>query len=215
MIEVKERIVVDGARQTVWEIVSDPTAVASCISGCELGAQRDDGSYDATIGVKFGGIRVKFRVLVHLDVDDETMTGQLRITGADQQGATRIGGSANFEVCEVDAARSAVELEGGLNINGKLATLIASGANVVVARMTREFTECLTSKLALTGAPVQPPSNPVTPSPTPAATATVEKAVPPLAATSTTGPAPRSWPTRVRELWTTFIGWLRGTRGKH
>lgn len=213
MIEVKERIVVDGAPQTVWEIVSDPKAVASCIAGCELGEQRDDGSCDATIGVKFGGIRVKFRVLVQLDVDDETMTGQLRITGADQQGATRIGGSANFEVRELDAAQSAVELDGGLTINGKLATLIASGANVVVARMTREFTECLTTKLALTTAPVQPVNSGATT--TPMATATVERTVPPRSPSTTTTPAPRSWLARLRDLWTTFIGRLRSPKGKH
>lgn len=212
MIEVKERIVVDGAPQVVWEIVSDPKAVASCIAGCELGEQRDDGSYDAAIGVKFGGIRVKFRVLVQLDVDDETMTGQLRISGADQQGATRIGGSASFEVREVDAAQSAVELDGGLTINGKLATLIASGANVVVARMTREFTECLTTKLALTTAAVRPITGGAPPA---SATATVGRTVPPHSASTTTTAAPCSWLARLRELWTTLIGRLRGTEGKH
>lgn len=202
MIEVKERVVVVGARQTVWEIVSDPAAVASCINGCELGQQRDDGAYDATIGVKFGGIRVRFRTLVHLEVDEPTMTGQLRITGADQQGATRVGGTANFEVQAVDDERSAVEFAGSLDINGKLATLIASGANVVVSRMTREFTECLSTKLALISHPAAT-TPPMTITSAPAAVATTA---------TVTGP---SWTTRLRELWTSLTAHLRSTKGTH
>lgn len=210
MIEVKERVVVDGAPDRVWKIVSDPSAVASCISGCELGEQREDGSYDATIGVKFGGIRVRFRTAVHLTVDEETMTGQLRITGADQQGATRVGGSANFDVRDAGENQSAVEFDGALDINGKLATLIASGANVVVSRMSREFTDCLSGKLAVT-APEE--SQPAAVSEVSGITPVPSAAEPAEVATS-----PRrqsSWASRLRAVWQSLIGRLRSAKGSH
>ncbi|MFC6704882.1 CoxG family protein [Flexivirga alba] len=209
MIEVKERVVVDGRPQRVWEIVSDPQAVASCIGGCQLGEQHDDGSYDATIGVKFGGIRVKFRTKVDLEVDHSTMTGQLRITGADQQGATRVGGSANFEVRATDPDRSAVEFNGALDINGKLATLIASGASVVVGRMTREFTECLSTKLALSTVPAQPAVL------APATGSAVFTDTAPTVATQADCRPHLTFMARVRQAWTKLVDRLRGTKGQH
>lgn len=212
MIEVKERVVVDGTPERVWSIVSDPAAVASCIAGCELGEQRDDGSYDATIGVKFGGIRVRFRTTVHLEVHEPTMTGQLRIAGADQQGATRVGGTAHFEVHQAAADQSAVEFNGSLDINGKLATLIASGANVVVSRMTREFTECLSSKLAVSSTEKSPVTS-STVTAIPATTATPASAAAP--GVSTTSLQASSLGGRLRMMWTSLMSRLRGAKGQH
>jgi len=153
LIDIEERVEVDGSPDRVWAIVSDPAEVASCVTGCVLGDLRDDGGYDATIGIKFGGIRVRFRTVVEVDADDLTHTGQMRVRGADQQGSTRINGTGTFAVVAVGTGRSAVNITGQVNIAGRLSGLITTGASVVVSRMAKEFAANLASRI--TQSPVE------------------------------------------------------------
>lgn len=61
MIEVNEQIEVASAPQTVWDLLSDPRAVIDCVPGAALGEQQEDGSFDATLTVKFGPAKVTFK----------------------------------------------------------------------------------------------------------------------------------------------------------
>ncbi|MFJ9173846.1 SRPBCC domain-containing protein [Streptomyces sp. NPDC102360] len=141
MITITEEIAVPSPPDRVWEVISDPSAVVSCIGGAELGASHDDGSFDGTLAIRFGGIRVKFAARVSLELDESTHEGRLTARGADGQGATRFSASATFRVVEGDTPDSSqVFCDGEIKLNGKLAKLIESGAGAVVSRMTKEFT---------------------------------------------------------------------------
>ncbi|MFF3500610.1 SRPBCC domain-containing protein [Streptomyces sp. NPDC003247] len=154
MISIKEEIAVPSPPARVWEVISDPSAVVSCIGGAELGASHDDGSFDGTLAVRFGGLRVRFAARVALDLDESTREGRLTARGADGQGATRFGAGATFRVAEGQTPGSSrVYCDGEIKLNGKLAKLIESGAGMVVSRMTKEFTDEL---VALCAAPSEP-----------------------------------------------------------
>jgi carbon monoxide dehydrogenase subunit G len=43
-------------------VLSDPRAVVDCVPGVKLGDRLEDGSYDATVTVKFGPAKVKLVV---------------------------------------------------------------------------------------------------------------------------------------------------------
>jgi carbon monoxide dehydrogenase subunit G len=142
LISLAEQIDVPSAPERVWEVVCDPSAVVSCVGGAELGDYHDDGSFDAVLMVKFGGIRVKFAARVTLELLEEQREGRLTARGRDGQGATRFSGTAVFAVTEDPATGGArVAMNGEVNLSGKLASLIESGAGVVVKKMTREFSE--------------------------------------------------------------------------
>ncbi|MER5437813.1 SRPBCC domain-containing protein [Streptomyces sp. NPDC002790] len=156
MISITEEIAVPSPPERVWEVISDPSAVVSCIGGAELGASHDDGSFDGTLAIRFGGIRVKFAARISLDLDESTHEGRLTARGADGQGATRFSAEATFRVVEADTPDSAkVFCDGQIKLNGKLAKLIESGAGAVVSRMTKEFTERFVQVCA---APVETPT---------------------------------------------------------
>lgn len=149
MIEVNERIEVPAAAQTVWEVLSDPHAVAECVPGAALGDRHEDGSYDATLVVKFGPARVTFRARFTLDLDAAGMTGRVASKARDDQGGTRVKASMAFKVVEGQApGSSAIPIDAQVEIAGKLASLVESGANLVVKRMTKEFSERLVAKVA-------------------------------------------------------------------
>ncbi|GGT21651.1 MULTISPECIES: SRPBCC domain-containing protein [Streptomyces] len=154
MISITEEITVPSPPTRVWEVISDPSAVVSCIGGAELGASHEDGSFDGTLAIRFGGLRVKFAARVALDLDESALEGRLTARGGDGQGATRFSAGATFRVTEGDTlGTSRVYCDGEIKLNGKLAKLIESGAGVVVTRMTKEFTDELVKACA---APAEP-----------------------------------------------------------
>lgn len=138
MIEVSERIEVQATPRAVWEVLSDPRAVVECVDGAELGELQEDGSYEAKLTVKFGPARVSFRTRFTLELDPASMSGRVASRGKDNQGGTRVKATMAFKVVPIDAQ---------VEISGKLASLVETGANIVVKRMTTDFTERLTAKL--------------------------------------------------------------------
>lgn len=147
MITIAERIRVPHSPEIVWQVLSDPATVVSCIDGSELGAQHDDGTFDARLAVKFAAIKVAFAARIALDLDDAERVGRMEARGADSRGSTRVQGDATFSVVPVGTA-SDVVLDGTIELNGQLAALVTTGAAVVVDRMTRVFAEKLTEKCA-------------------------------------------------------------------
>ncbi|MFJ7299199.1 SRPBCC domain-containing protein [Streptomyces sp. NPDC099088] len=154
MISITEEIAVPSPPERVWEVISDPSAVVACIGGAELGPSHDDGSFDGTLAIRFGGLRVTFGARVSLDLDEEGREGRLTARGADGQGATRFSAGATFRVVEGDApGTSRVFCDGEIKLSGKLAKLIESGAGMVVTRMTKEFTVQLVGMCGRTAEP--------------------------------------------------------------
>ena len=153
MIEVNERVDVPSAPRTVWGLLSDPRDVVDCVPGATLGEQLEDGSYDAGVTVKFGPAKVSFKAKVALEMNAPAMTGNVTARGKDNQGGTRFHTTMTFKVVEqAEAPGSTILIEAQVEISGRLATLIETGASLVVKRMTAEFSERLAARCAELGA---------------------------------------------------------------
>jgi len=153
MIEVNERIEVPSPPRVVWDLLSDPRAVVDCVPGATLGDQQEDGSYEATLVVKFGPAKVTFKAKVALEFDSAAMAGRVASRGKDNQGGTRVKSAMKFKVVEGEApGTSVIPIDAEVEISGRLASLVESGAALVVKRMTGEFTERLAARLAGTSA---------------------------------------------------------------
>jgi len=134
--------------------------VVACVPGAALGAQHEDGSWDATATVNFGPVKVAFQARVMLDLDDAAMVGRVTARGKDNQRGTRVASSMTFEVKETPplpslpprgGRESTVTMDSQVEITGRLAGVIEGGASVVVGRMAREFAENLARRCAGTG----------------------------------------------------------------
>ena len=149
MIDVNERVDVPAAPRTVWDLLSDPRAVVECVPGAKLGDRLEDGSYDTTLMVKFGPTQVTFRAKVALELDGTAMIGRVSSRGRDDQGGTRVKTVMTFKVVAGQTpGSSAVPIDAKVEISGRLASLVESGATLVVKRMTGEFTERLVARCA-------------------------------------------------------------------
>jgi carbon monoxide dehydrogenase subunit G len=149
MIEVNERIEVASPPGVVWALLSDPRAVVDCVPGAVLGEQQEDGSYNATLVVKFGPAKVTFHAKVTLEFDSAAMGGRVSSRGKDNQGGTRVKTTMTFKVIQGAApGTSVIPIDAQVEISGRLASLVESGAALVTKRMTGEFTERLAARLA-------------------------------------------------------------------
>lgn len=165
MIKIDEQIAVPAPSARVWDVISRPSEVVSCIKGAELGEQYEDGTFDGTLVVKFSALRVRFGARVSLDLDEPELVGRLSARGRDGQGATRFNGHATFAITEdAVAGGSRVHMVGEVNLAGKLASLIEAGAGAVVSRMTKDFTDELVRRCADIPAAVVAAENPSAPS---------------------------------------------------
>ena len=153
MIEVNERIEVSASPSVVWGILSDPRVVVECVDGAALGEKQEDGSYDATLVVKFGPAKVSFKARVAVEYDAAAMSGSVIARGKDGIGGTRVQSSMKFSVTGQDSPpASTVPITAEVEISGKLASLIETGANLVTERMVADFTEKLAARCAAGGA---------------------------------------------------------------
>lgn len=147
MITIAERVFVPHPPEAVWDVLSDPHQVVGCIDGSQLGDYHEDGSFDARIAVRFAGIKVSFGARAALALDEDQRTGRLEAQGGDSRGSTRVQGHADYAVVP-EGEGSLVTLEGKIEISGALASLVTTGASIVVSRMTKSFTESLTKTCA-------------------------------------------------------------------
>jgi carbon monoxide dehydrogenase subunit G len=152
VISVREEIAVPAPPARVWAVLSDPSAVVSCVSGAELGAAHQDGSFDGSLLVRFGAVRVRFAARVELVLTESGMEGRLSARGRDGQAATRFSARATFRVVPDGTGGARVPLDGEVQLNGKLAGLIESGAGAVVARMAKDFSAQLVDRCTATTA---------------------------------------------------------------
>ena len=66
MITIDERITVPASPDTVWSIMSDPHQVVGCMPGAALGEEHQDGSFDGSLTVPFGPLKIRFKARVRL-----------------------------------------------------------------------------------------------------------------------------------------------------
>ncbi len=153
MISVDERIVVPSSLPTVWAILSDPHAVVECVEGVELGEQREDGSFDAKMAVKFGPAKIAFNANVLLQLDEAAKSGNVVARGKDRISGTKFQTTMHFKVESQDApadsttgVMSAILIKAECDITGRLSSLIETGAGLVIKRMATSFAEKLAER---------------------------------------------------------------------
>lgn len=147
-MHVAETFTVPADPRTVWGVISQPQTIVTCVPGASLGEEHEDGSFDANVVVKFGPVRVTLQARVTLRVDDASQVGLATARGKDNQGGVRFSSSMTFKVSEHEREGSTVAIDGQVELSGKLAGVIESGAPIVIKRMSGEFAENLARRCA-------------------------------------------------------------------
>ncbi|HVR33077.1 MAG TPA: SRPBCC domain-containing protein [Acidimicrobiia bacterium] len=134
--------------EVVWAEIADVTSVVSCIPGAELGAAQPDGSFEGTLGVAFGPMHVKFEGNVRVELSHDDHSGVITASARDRRGAARLRGHATLGLSTAPDRHTSLTLIAEIQVAGKMAPQIEGGANFVTGRLSTEFLERITERVA-------------------------------------------------------------------
>lgn len=149
-MELTERFVVPAGVDRVWQLFDDVPEVVTCMPGAQVTERIDDQTYKAQLAIAVGPIRPKFDVKATIERDDATREGTIHVDAVDKRGGSRARAQIVYKVAaESEGELTAVDLVQHVTLSGPLAQFGRTGViEDINAQMTRQFAECLASKLA-------------------------------------------------------------------
>jgi carbon monoxide dehydrogenase subunit G len=189
MPDLAEQTRIAAPLGTVWPLLSDPAAVASCIPGATLAPDQGDGVWRGAVKVRFGPTTATFRGEATLAFDHDAHRCSIEGRGIDQRGASRALASGTV-AASPEAGATLLDVRGSFTVTGPLETFANAGGVHVARALLAEFSANM-AKLVTERAP-------------PAAEM-VEEAAP-----SPPPPMPAAEFSAASLLWRAFLSWLRG-----
>jgi uncharacterized protein len=199
-MRIENVVEVDAPVDRVWALVNDIPRVAPCMPGAALTGVVDDQTYEGTVAVKLGPLRMTYKGKVVIEeVDEASRSARLAASGKDTKGAGTARATVQTRLEPVGDARTRMSVASDVQLTGRVASFGRGGAiNDVATRLFGEFADCLRATLEAEQAPAaaapaadaEEPAPAAPPVETPAATVTPGAA--PIHATPVTGPPTRA-----------------------
>jgi carbon monoxide dehydrogenase subunit G len=190
-MKIENTLEVDAPLDRVWALVNDIPRVAPCMPGAALTGVSDDQTYEGTVAVKLGPLRMSYKGKVTVeDVDEANHSARLAASGRDTKGAGTAKASVETRLEAAGDTRTRLHVTSDVQLTGKVASFGRGGAiNDVATRLFGQFADCL--RATLEAEPATPePTTPAAPTePAASTTADAPSAPTPAAATSATTPA--------------------------
>ena len=177
-MRIENTVEVDAPLDRVWALVNDIPRVAPCMPGAALTGVLDDDTYEGTVAVKLGPLRMSYKGKVVVEgVDEANHSARLAASGRDTKGAGTARANVETRLEAVDPTRTRLHVTSDVQLTGKVASFGRGGAiNDVASRLFGQFADCLRTTLESEPAPPQAaapqeaaaaPSPPATGAPTP------------------------------------------------
>ncbi len=148
-LKLDEHLDVPVALDHMWSLITDPSAVVSCMPGASLTGVNDDGSLSGTLVTKFGPTTVKFQGKVILQFDHDAHVGRLEARGGDMRGRTKAAAVVSFRLAPLDGARETqVSIDAVIDVAGGLAPFVRTGGIHLTRRMLQDFSANLSTLAA-------------------------------------------------------------------
>jgi uncharacterized protein len=154
-MRIENVVEVDAPVDRVWALVNDIPRVAPCMPGAALTGVVDDQTYEGTVAVKLGPLRMSYkgRVVVE-EVDEAGRSARLAASGKDTKGAGTARATVQTRLEPVGEDRTRISVASDVQLTGRVASFGRGGAiNDVATRLFGEFADCLRATLEAEGAP--------------------------------------------------------------
>ena len=154
-MRIENVVEVDAPVDRVWALVNDIPRVAPCMPGAALTGVVDERTYEGTVAVKLGPLRMSYkgRVVVE-EVDEAARSARLAASGKDTKGAGTARATVETRLEPVGDARTRIAVASDVQLTGRVASFGRGGAiNDVATRLFGEFADCLRATLEAEGAP--------------------------------------------------------------
>lgn len=134
--------------ERTWTYLLDVEKVAACAPGAELTDTVDDTTWKGKINMRFGPVSLSFAGTVSLQDRDE-QAHRVRLVAKGQE--TKGKGAATASVTswlEPRAGSTLVRMQADIALSGSVAQLSRGLLPDVSAKLTRQFAECLRTRIA-------------------------------------------------------------------
>lgn len=139
----------------LWTFMQDVEGIAPCLPGAELTEVVDDHTWKGKVHVKFGPVQMAFAgTVVAEQRDDVAHRAKLTAKGTEQRGRGAASASVESWLEAAGEDGTTVHLRSDISITGPAAQLSRGLLPEVSKLLTRQFAECLQSKLQEGDAPV-------------------------------------------------------------
>ena len=153
-MRIENTVEVDAPLDRVWALVNDIPRVAPCMPGAALTGALDDKTYEGTVAVKLGPLRMSYKGKVTVDeIDDAAHSARLTASGKDTKGAGTAKASVETRLEPASDTRTRLHVTSDVQLTGKVASFGRGGAiNDVATRLFGQFADCLRATLEAEGA---------------------------------------------------------------
>jgi carbon monoxide dehydrogenase subunit G len=154
-MKIENTVEVDAPLDRVWALVNDIPRVAPCMPGAVLTGVGDDDTYEGTVAVKLGPLRMSYKGKVTVeDVDEANHSARLAASGRDTKGAGTARASVVTRLEAGGDNHTRLHVTSDVQLTGKVASFGRGGAiNDVATRLFGQFADCLRATLEAEGAP--------------------------------------------------------------
>jgi len=147
---------IPASRENVWEALNDPEVLKACIPGCEALERTGENAFEATVTVKIGPVKSKFKGQVELTNLNPPQSYEL--TGAGSGGAAGgARGSAKVHLASTEAGTT-LTYEADAQVNGKLAQLGQRMIDPVAKKLANQFFSAFSERLGGAETPAPAPA---------------------------------------------------------
>jgi carbon monoxide dehydrogenase subunit G len=154
-MRIENTVEVDAPLDRVWALVNDIPRVAPCMPGAALTGVLDDNTYEGTVAVKLGPLRMSYKGKVVVEgVDEANHSARLAATGKDTKGAGTARAAVETQLEAVGDNHTRLHVTSDVQLTGKVASFGRGGAiNDVATRLFGQFADCLRATLESEQAP--------------------------------------------------------------
>ncbi|HKF00151.1 MAG TPA: SRPBCC family protein [Actinomycetes bacterium] len=180
-MRIEQTVEVDAPIGRVWALVNDVPRVAPCMPGAALTTVVDERTYEGTVQVRLGPIRVGYKGTVVLEeVDEAAHSARMAAKGRDTKGAGTVNATVQTSLEPAGDGRTRLLVTADVQLTGKVAAFGRGMISDVAAKLFGQFAECLVESLRNEGEAAPAPAATETPA-TPASSEAPAAPAPPAA----------------------------------
>jgi carbon monoxide dehydrogenase subunit G len=147
-LQIEKRFTVRAPRSAVWEFLTNPYKVASCLPGAAITEKLDDATYGGTITVKLGPVTASYRGKMRFArLDMEAGEAEIAASGQETRGKGGADMRMKSRVVALGPGETEVTVVSDVNVMGVLAQFGRGMIQDVSDLLFQKFTEAMRSQL--------------------------------------------------------------------
>lgn len=147
-MRIEQSVEVDAPLDQVWALVNDVPRVAPCMPGATLTKVVDERTYEGTVTVKLGPIRMAYKGTVVLEeVDEASHSARMAASARETKGAGTARATVETRLEAEGDTRTRMRVVSDLQLTGKVASFGRGAISDVANRLFGQFASCLRDSL--------------------------------------------------------------------